>query len=153
MNSKYKKILSDSPQYNFENSLYHWITQVHNVYEHRIEFSLKNHGLDHSRIRVLSALKVKPEVSISSLSEMLVIPLSSTTKIVYRLKKEGLVSVYDCPLDTRVTRSELTELGSVMIQKIKETTQIVSERSYNGIAPVQLEKMLQNLKHIFYKMK
>lgn len=153
MNRKYKRYLSESLQYNFENSPYHWITQVHNLYEQRIEFSLKKHGLDHSRIRVLSALKVMPQVSLSSLSEVLVIPISSTTKIVYRLQKEGLVNIYNCPLDARVTRSELTELGSVMVQKINEVTRIVSERSYNGIAPVHLERMLENLKHIFYKIK
>ena len=37
--------------------------------------------------------------------------MSTTTKIVYRLKDEGLVDTYSCEDDARITRVLLTEKG------------------------------------------
>ncbi len=40
---------------------------------------------------------------------MVVSKMSTTTKIVYRLKDEGLVETYSCEDDARITRVLLTE--------------------------------------------
>ncbi|OTG58953.1 MarR family transcriptional regulator [Acinetobacter sp. ANC 3903] len=149
MAKKYNKFLSGSADFNLENSLYHWITQVHTQYIQNVDHALKKYGLDNSRRRILLALKSKNKASISDLSEMLISKMSTTTKVVYRLRDEGLVNTYCCEDDARITRVSLTDKGQQKIQKINDLSLIVLEQSFEGLTPLQIEKMLDNLKHIF----
>ena len=80
---------------------------------------------------------------------MLISKMSTTTKVVYRLKEEGLVNTYCCEDDARITRVLLTDKGQQMIQKINDLSLVVLEQSFDGLTPLQIEKMLDNLKHIF----
>lgn len=109
MAKKYNKFLSGSADFNLENSLYHWITQVHAQYIQNVDHALKKYGLDNSRRRILLALQSKNKASVSDLSEMLISKMSTTTKVVYRLKEEGLVNTYCCEDDARITRVLLTD--------------------------------------------
>jgi len=110
---------------------------------------MKKYGLDNSRRRILLSLKSKPHASVSDLSEMVVSKMSTTTKIVYRLKDEGLVETYSCEDDARITRVVLTEKGQEMTRKIKDLSNIVLEQTYEGLTPLQIEKMMESLKLIF----
>ncbi len=130
-------------------STYHWITQVHAQYIQNVDHALKKYGLDNSRRRILLALQSKNKASVSDLSEMLISKMSTTTKVVYRLKEEGLVNTYCCEDDARITRVLLTDKGQQMIQKINDLSLVVLEQSFDGLTPLQIEKMLDNLKHIF----
>ena len=149
MTKKYDKFLSASADFDLENSPYYWITQVHNQYVQKVDYALKKYGLDHSRRRLLLALKVKPQASISELSEMVICKMSTTTKIVSRLKDEGLVDTYCCEHDGRITRVVLTEKGQQMAQKINDLIQIILGQSLEGLTPLQIEKTLKSLKILF----
>ena len=80
---------------------------------------------------------------------MVVSKMSTTTKIVYRLKDEGLVETYSCEDDGRITRVLLTEKGVEMTNKINDLTSVVLEQSFEGLTPLQIEKMMESLKHVF----
>ena len=75
--------------------------------------------------------------------------MSSTTKIVYRLEDQGLVETYSCDDDARITRVVLTEKGNEMTNKINDLTSVVLEQSFDGLTPLQIEKMMESLRHIF----
>ena len=149
MTKKYNKFFSAAADFNLDNSPYYWITQVHTQYVHNLDHALKKYGLDYSRRRILQALKANPQASISRLSEMIICKMSTTTKIVYRLKDEGLVNTYCCEYDGRMTRVVLTDNGEQMAQKINDLSHIVLDQSFEGLTPLQIEKMLENLKLIF----
>ncbi len=83
------------------------------------------------------------------MSDMVVSKMSTTTKIVYRLKDEGLVETYSCDDDARITRVVLTEKGNEMTNKINDLTSVVLEQSFDGLTPLQIEKMMESLRHIF----
>ena len=149
MTKKYSKFLPSLENFSLENFPYYWVTQVHAQYVQNVDHVLKKYGLDNSRRRILLALKSKPHASVSDLSEMVVSKMSTTTKIVYRLKDEGLVDTYSCEDDARITRVVLTEKGQQMTQKINDLTNVVLEQSFEGLTPLQIEKMMESLKHIF----
>ncbi|WP_407304147.1 MarR family winged helix-turn-helix transcriptional regulator [Acinetobacter sp.] len=149
MTKKYSKFLPSPESFSLENFPYYWVTQVHAQYVQNVDHVLKKYGLDNSRRRILLALKSKPHASVSDLSEMVVSKMSTTTKIVYRLKDEGLVDTYSCADDARITRVVLTEKGQQMTQKINDLTNVVLEQSFEGLTPLQIEKMIESLKHIF----
>ncbi|MBE9400503.1 MAG: MarR family winged helix-turn-helix transcriptional regulator [Acinetobacter sp.] len=149
MTKKYSKFLPTSEDFNLEHFPYYWVTQVHAQYVQNVDHVLKKYGLDNSRRRILLALKSKPNASVSDLSEMVVSKMSTTTKIVYRLKDEKLVDTYSCEDDARITRVILTEEGEKMFYKINDLTNVVLEQSFEGLTPLQIEKMMECLKHIF----
>ncbi|MGE8560842.1 MAG: MarR family winged helix-turn-helix transcriptional regulator [Acinetobacter sp.] len=149
MTKKYNKFLPSAENFDLENFPYYWVSQVHAQYVQNVDHVLKKYGLDNSRRRILLSLKSKPHASVSDLSEMLVSKMSTTTKIVYRLKDEGLVDTYSCEDDARITRVVLTDKGQQMTQKINELTTVVLEQSLEGLTTLQIEKMMECLKHIF----
>lgn len=149
MTKKYSKFLPTSEDFNLEHFPYYWVTQVHAQYVQNVDHVLKKYGLDNSRRRILLALKSRPNASVSDLSEMVVSKMSTTTKIVYRLKDEKLVDTYSCEDDARITRVILTEEGEKMFYKINDLTNVVLEQSFEGLTPLQIEKMMECLKHIF----
>lgn len=149
MTKKYAKYLPASDNIQINNFPFYWITQIHQKYVENVDHVLKKYGMDNSRRRVLGALLLKQNASVSELSEMLISKMSTTTKVVYRLKEEGLVNTYCCEDDARITRVLLTDKGQQMIQKINDLSLVVLEQSFDGLTPLQIEKMLDNLKHIF----
>ena len=149
MTKKYSKFLPATENFNIENFPFYWITQVHSQYVLNVVHVLKKYGVDNSRRRLLVTLKAKPHASVSELSELIVSKMSTTTKIVYRLKEEGFVDTYSCENDARITRVFLTEAGIAMTQKIYDLMSVVLEQSFDGLTPLQIEKMMENLKHMF----
>lgn len=149
MTKKYAKFLPSANNANFEDFPFYWIMQVHAQYVNNVDHALKKHGLDNSRRRILIALQSKPHASVSDLSQMVVSKMSTTTKIIYRLKDEGLVDTYSCEDDARITRVILTKKGEEMTEKVNDLTGLVLEQSFDGLTPLQIEKTMESLKQIF----
>ena len=149
MSKKYARFLPTNDSFNLEDFPYYWISQVHAQYIQNIDKVLKKYGLDNSRRRILLALQVKPHASVSDLSDMVISKMSTTTKIVYRLKDEGFIETYSCQDDGRITRVNLTDKGEKMVVKINDLTSVILEQSFDGLTPLQLEKTMDILKHIF----
>lgn len=149
MSKKYAKFLPTVENFDLKDFPFYWVTQVHAQYVLNVDHVLKKHGVDNSRRRLLLALSSNPHASVSDLSSMIVSKMSTTTKIVYRLKDEGLVNTYSCENDARITRVTLTEKGIKMTEKINDLTTVVLEQSFEGLTPLQIEKMMESLKHIF----
>lgn len=149
MTKKYAKFLPTNEDFNLEQFPFHWVTQVHSQYVLQVDHALKKHGVDYSRRRILLALKSKPNASVTDLSEMIVSKMSTTTKIIYRLKEEGFLDTYSCEEDARITRAVLTEKGDKMARQINDLTNLVLEQSFDGLTPLQIEKMMESLRHIF----
>ena len=149
MSKRYSKFLPSIEDFSLDNFPFYWVTQVHAQHVQNVDHALKKYGLDNSRRRILMALKTKSHASVSDLSEMIISKMSTTTKIIYRLKDEGLVNTYCCEDDARITRVLLTEKGEQMTQKINDLTQVVLEQSFDGLTTLQVEKMMDSLKHIF----
>ena len=149
MSKKYARFLPTNDSFNLEDFPYYWISQVHAQYIQNIDNVLKKYGLDNSRRRILLALQVKPHASVSDLSDMVISKMSTTTKIVYRLKDEGFIETYSCQDDGRITRANLTAKGDKLVVKINDLTSVILEQSFDGLTPLQLEKTMDILKHIF----
>ncbi len=110
--------------------------------------SLKKYGLDNSRRRILLAAYLYPNASVSDLSEMTLIKISTTTKILIRLREENLIETMLCPDDNRVTRVKLTQQGEEMVKKINEMTVVLFEDSFKGLKPSDIDRLNDSLKII-----
>ena len=80
-----------SEDFHKEEFPFYWLARVHGRYTLSMEKLLKKIDLDIPRWRVLNILFENNEASISDISEHAIAKLSTVTKIVYRMKDDGLV--------------------------------------------------------------
>ncbi|WP_111893931.1 MarR family winged helix-turn-helix transcriptional regulator [Acinetobacter sp. MB5] len=152
MSNKYSKYFPVHDDFNIDDFPYYWIAQVYGLYINKMDDSLKKYGLDNSRRRIILASHARPNASISELAEMSIIKIPTATKIIYRLKDEGLLDTSESEVDSRVTRVNLTEKGHEMVIKINEITSLLFNDSFSGLKPGDIKKLNESLKTIKHNL-
>lgn len=138
-----------SEDFRKEDFPFYWLAQVHGRYSQAMERILKKINLDVPQYRILFILKEHGQSSISEISTQAIAKLSTTTKIVYRMKEDGLVDTSQCSTDGRVTRVGLTESGWRAIDEIQKATDKLFAQSYQGLTESQIQKFNKVLQMIF----
>lgn len=128
---------------------FYWLTRVNGRYGMAMEKALKKIDLDVPRYRILFTLLDNGESSISEISEHAIAKLSTITKIVYRMKADGLVDTRASETDGRVTQVSMTELGRKTVEKIQVSTSHIFNQSFEGLSEAQLNKLNATLEKIF----
>jgi DNA-binding MarR family transcriptional regulator len=131
---------------------FYWLARVHGQYTHHMERLLKKVDLDLPRWRVLLILKEQGRSSISDISTHGVAKLSTTTKIVYRMKEDGLVDTATCADDGRVTQVQLTSTGLGAIERMQDVTHALFQRSFAGLTDLQVVRFKQMLETVFQNL-
>lgn len=149
MSKKHKKISLLTNDIDLEFSPYYWIYQIHNQYIFKMDYFLKEIGLDNSRRQILLALKSKNNSSVTDLSKMIICKISTTTKIIQRLENEGFVQTINCKIDRRITRVLLNKKGEEAIKQINNAHNLIIKKTFNEISVVKIEKFLEILKQTF----
>lgn len=157
MSKKYSAFLpTNQSTFQLEQFPFYWISKVHAQYIAYLDAALKRYGVDHSRRQILMMLSSyahqESGLSISEISDFLISKISTTTKTVYRLKEEGLVETFACSHDKRITRVKLTEKGAEIVVKINDLTSAILEHTFDGLTPLQIERMSETLKMISNNM-
>lgn len=134
------------PDFHKEEFPFYWIARVHARYTMDMERALKPVGRDIPTWRVLAILTEQGTSSISDIATHAVAKLSTITKIVYRMKAEGLVTVATAAHDGRVTEVSLTDAGSHAMQRINDATYSLLDRSFAGLTPAKVAKLNELLK-------
>ena len=136
---------SDETEFHREEFPFYWIVNVYARYTQTVEIALKKIALDVSRFRVLMITHQYGEASISQISEYALAKMPTVTKIVGRLRDDGLVTTASSERDARVTAVMLTEAGQ---QKVAEAMPLVGkifDKGFKGMSASQVEKMNQSL--------
>lgn len=145
--SRTKKV-SDDTAFHREEFPFYWIVNVYARYTQTVEVALKKIALDVSRFRVLMITHQYGEASISQISEYALAKMPTVTKIVGRLRDDGLVTTANSASDARVTVVMLTEAGQ---QKVAEAMPLVGkifDKGFKGMSASQVEKMNQSLSKV-----
>lgn len=128
---------------------FYWIARVNALYTQEMERVLKVVNCDISTWRVLAILQEQGVSSVSDIALHSVSKLSTTTKIVYRMKADGLVSTSASTQDGRVTLVELTPAGFQQLQRVADATHGLFQRSFDGLTPARVAKLNELLKQVF----
>jgi DNA-binding MarR family transcriptional regulator len=128
---------------------FYWLARLNGRYSMAMEKILKKIDLDIPRWRILLTIKDHDELSISEISVHAIAKLSTVTKIVYRMKADGLVDTNTCSSDGRVTQVSLTELGRQTIEKAQGATSNIFNMSFKGLTEAQITKLNGTLEKIF----
>lgn len=125
-----------------------WIVNVHARYSQLLEIELKKVGLDVSRFRVLTLAWKYRTATVSQLAEYAVIKMSTVTRILARLRQDGLVMTRASEADGRVTEVLPTPEGIARAEQANQLASAIFNRSFKGIRPAQVKKMNQTLAQI-----
>ena len=84
----------------------------------------------------------------SEISLHAIAKLSTVTKMIYRMKAEGLVDTATSEQDARVTVVTLTEQGREAIERGQLATRHIFQRSFEGLTPTQIRRLNESLHQI-----
>ncbi|MFJ3077162.1 MULTISPECIES: MarR family winged helix-turn-helix transcriptional regulator [Pseudomonas] len=141
-----------SDEFRKEDFPFYWLARVHGRYTQNMERLLKKIDLDVPRWRVLWILNENGESSISEISTHAIAKLSTITKIVYRMKDDGLVDTAPSPEDGRVTQVRITEVGLQNIERMQEVTRELFQRSFKGLTEAQVQRLNRMLEVVFHNL-
>jgi len=120
---------------------FYWIVNVYARYTQVMEITLKKVQLDVSRFRVLMITGQYGKASISQISEYAMAKMPTVTKIVGRLRDDGLVTTASSVQDARVTEVMLTDAGREKVAEAHRLVSKVFEKGFQGMTVAQMEKM------------
>jgi len=127
---------------------FYWIAKANGHYLKSIEKALKGIGLDNPRWRVLMLLKGEQARSVTYLATESVTKLSTMTRIVIRMKEEGLIKVRQRDNDARVTEAYLTEKGKTARVMAWKHANAVIEVAFKGIDKKSTLALMRTLSKI-----
>ncbi|MDZ5602493.1 winged helix DNA-binding protein [Pseudomonas sp. RP23018S] len=131
---------------------FYWLARTHGRYTQNMERLLKKVDLDVPRWRVLWILNENGESSISEISTHAIAKLSTITKIVYRMKDDGLVDTGQSAEDGRVTQVRITDKGLENIARMQAVTHELFQRSFKGLTDAQVQRLNRMLETVFHNL-
>ena len=146
---KSSRYLPDHEDFSYEEFPFYWLARVHSVYALEMEKVLKKLGTDIPARRVLLILRRQGPVSVSELATHAIIKLSTITRIVQRMRDEGLVQTATNPDDARITDVSMTPKGENLLAEIQQATSKIFIRGYGDLSEARLMRISQDLEEIF----
>jgi DNA-binding MarR family transcriptional regulator len=123
---------------------FYWIARVTGRYFQTMETALDRIGIDVPSYRVLMTLYEDRRVSVSAIADACVIKLSTATRIVQRMAKDGLVETGPSLSDRRVTEVSLTPKGEALRHQAWAIAEGVLAHAFAGVD----ERERQRLNHL-----
>lgn len=146
---KLRRYVPSSDDFRYEDFPFYWVARVQGIYLQHMEKALKKIGTDIPTWRVLFILKTHGTSSISEIATHAIVKLPTMTRIVYRMKAEGLVDTGPHAEDGRVTEVTMTEAGRELVQQIQAATEKLFARSFRGLSEAQIDKLNATLEQLY----
>ncbi|EPK7407227.1 MarR family winged helix-turn-helix transcriptional regulator [Klebsiella aerogenes] len=143
---------SHESRFHKEEFPFFWVVNVYARYTQLMEIELKKIDIDLSRFRVLMLVHQYHRASISRITEYAVSKMPTVTKIVGRLRDDGLLTTHVSASDGRVTEAELTAAGEAKVAEARALAETVFAKAFKGVTPAQEKKMNQVLALILHNL-
>lgn len=144
-----RRYIPSSSDFYYEEFPFYWLARVHGIYQRKMERTLTKVGTDIPTWRVLFILKVHGTSTISEISTHAIAKLPTMTRIIQRMKQEGLVETNTHAEDGRVTEVSLTEPGRTLVHRIEDVTEGLFARSFKGFTPAQIARLNASLAQLY----
>lgn len=136
-----KFLLDDSPFY--------LIARTSGRYAIDMQRILKSVGMDIPRWRALMVLRERNPSSVSEIAERTVIQLSTVTRVVQRLEKQGLVRLASRKTDGRKTDVTLTEKGQVAVEHVRHCASRIYRLAFYDFSAEEIAMLNALLRRAF----
>ena len=137
-----------SDEFTFRDWPFYWIARANGSYLKCMEAELQVVNLDIPRWRVLMTLAEEKRLSVSAIADYAIVKLSTMTKIIQRMQKDGLVISRTLSTDGRVTEVLLTEKGHEASVAAWEAANRVYTKAFAGIGVAKKKQINTILKQV-----
>lgn len=144
------KLLGDPKAAGFriENSPFFQMNRTVGAYGLAMERALKAVGMDIPRWRVLMLAEERGPISVGAIAEDGVLKLSTATRVVQRLRDEGLVALRRSTADARVTEVQTTPAGSEAVTVIRDVASQVYRTAFRDVDGPAIDDLIDVLVRI-----
>ena len=134
--------------FDFRSWHFYWLARVDRSYLSNLEPALQRHDLDIASWRVLMILHVRQIDSVSDLADHSITKLSTMTRIVQRMSKDGLVICAPNEDDRRITMVRITEKGELAGKTAWSEASRIANRAFEGFSPAEKRQLVTLLKRL-----
>lgn len=122
------------------------------VHEHAHR-DVKTSNLTLTEFGVLDLLYHKGSFPIQKIREHILVSSGSTTYVIDKLEKKGLLSRNPCPQDRRVIYATLTPEGKKLFEQLFPSHREVISRAVEVLNPEEIEQLIRLLKKLGHSAK
>ncbi len=137
-----------SPSFELSDYPFYRLNRLSGRYASVMNSVLKPLSLDQLRWRVLMILGDQETCSISRIADLAITQLSTITRNVQRMQRDGLVELIRCASDNRVTEVSLTEHGRTIHQTVRSVASRVFQQATSNLHADEvllLSRLLENM--------
>ena len=95
----------------------------------------------------------KSPSGVSEIAERAVIKLSTMTRVIQRMEKEGLVGVATRESDGRITDVSITEAGREAVVKIRKVASRIYTIAFEDFTADEIDALLNMLRRLFANLR
>ena len=136
------------PEFELEQHLFFWLTQVTAARDLQLAPALKAFGLRVPEWRALAALFARRRCTMSELADLAAIDRTTLTRTVDRMQQAGWLTRFADGDDMRVTRLALTAPGEKLFGRILPIVERLNQAAIAGLAPAAVDRLRGTLAHM-----
>lgn len=135
--------------FSIHDSPFYLISRVSGRYVLDMEAVLKPIGMDIPRWRTLMIVREREPSSVSEIAELAAIRLSTMTRVVQRLARQGLVRIEPRANDGRKTDVYLTAAGRAAVSQVRSIASRVYQSGFRDFTPAEIRTLNGLLARVF----
>jgi DNA-binding MarR family transcriptional regulator len=135
--------------FSLDDSPFYLIARMSGRYTIDMEKILKTIGMDIPRWRALMIVQQRGICSVSEIAEMAVMRLSTVTRVVQRLEKQGYVRLATRRSDGRRTDVHLTQQGKLTVKRVRGVASRIYKMAFHDFRPTEIATLNQLLRRIY----
>lgn len=141
-----------SDKFSLDRYLFYLINHVDYKYGVEMEKVLQSIKVERVRWQVLLALRENNPSSVSELSERCTKKLSTISRVVERMRSDGLVTTKPRETDQRVTDVFLQDAGKETLKKVISVASKQYERAMQGFSEGEIDNLRSSLQKIIHNL-
>jgi len=130
-----------APRFRLEDSPFFLMNRTVGAYGFAMERALRAVATDIPRWRVLMLAHERGPISVGDIADQGVLKLSTATKVVQRLRDEGLVKLRRRKGDARVSEVEATAAGRRAVTVIRKAASQLYSSAFRNVTAAEIEAL------------
>lgn len=134
-----------SPKYRIERYPFFLMSHALGRYNRRMERALRAIDSDQPHWRILMILGQYGTTAVSRIADLAVLKLSTVTRIIQRMARDGLVITATSTRDRRVTEVTLTENGWQALEEVRRVAGRIAREAFAEMDRSEVETLIEIL--------
>lgn len=137
------------PAFAIAESPFYLITRTVRRYEMDMANALRRIDMDVPSWRALMLVHERSPSSVSEIADRAISQLSTMTRVVQRLEKQGLVRLATRPGDARVTEVFVTAEGGKAVAQVRAVASRIYQQAFKDVTAAEIEALNHLLLRVF----